>query len=223
MREHAKDRQKLFDNWAARYDPHVTAHRPFPFAGYDTVLQTVVAQTTAQPTSRVLDLGTGTGNLAALLVGEEREIWGSDFSEEMIKRARVKYPAIRFVHQDLLASWPAGLPERFDRIVSAYVFHEFPLPTKLRILTDLAARHLSPGGRIVIGDIAFPSAALREQAHDRWRDLWDEDEAYWAFDETLEALKPVGLNAKYEQVSPCGGVFVFQQTSVDETSSQPNE
>src|SRR5256714_9989717 len=51
------------------------------------------------PGDRVLDVATGTGDLAVELarrVGPEGEVIGSDFSERMLELAREKAPEIRF-------------------------------------------------------------------------------------------------------------------------------
>ena len=125
----------------------------------------------------------------------------------MLARARAKLPGVRFVEMDLRDEWPAALDRRFDRIVSTYVFHEFDLDTKVRLLRRCASTHLQPGGRMVVGDIAFPSTSALLAAH---ADTWDEEEHYWAADETIAACARVGLRATYTQVSRCGGVFVFE-------------
>jgi len=153
--------------------------------------------------------GTGAGNLAArLLAGGCDEAWATDFSEEMLARARQKAPEANFVRANLLEAWPDELPEQFDRIVSAYVFHEFDLETKLRLIGELNAR-LKPRGRLVIADVAFTTAEAREAAHRHWAGLWDEEEYYWAADEAIAALAKAGSGARYVQVSICGGVFVI--------------
>src|SRR3954447_1131527 len=51
------------------------------------------------PGSRALDVATGTGDLAVELarrVGTAGEVIGTDFSEEMLARARVKAPNLAF-------------------------------------------------------------------------------------------------------------------------------
>ena len=53
-----------FDEWAVAYDTSVS-NEQFPFNGYQRVLRQVVALAEARPGMSVLDLGTGTGNLAA--------------------------------------------------------------------------------------------------------------------------------------------------------------
>jgi putative AdoMet-dependent methyltransferase len=69
--------------------------------------------------------------------------------------------------------------------------------------------HLIPGGKIVLGDIAFPNLAAREAARINWGDLWDEED-YWAADETLTACRQAGLQVQYKQISSCAGVFAIQ-------------
>jgi putative AdoMet-dependent methyltransferase len=123
----------------------------------------------------------------------------------MLAQARTKLPQAHFLQADLRADLPPGLPEQFDAIVSAYVFHHFELPEKVQIIRRLAKR-LSPGGRIVIGDVAFPDRsaldAVKAAAGSEW-----EDEFYWLADEALAALGAAKLEAGYTQVSSCAGCF----------------
>ncbi len=202
------DRCRLFDRWAGSYDNEVRSDAGFPFAGYDRVLDEIVHLAIAKPGMRVLDLGTGTGNLAARFTALGCEVFGIDFSPKMLAVARRKVPDARFVRGDLLGNWEFLRGERFDLIVSAYVLHEFDLPTKTSILGKLACSHFTTQGRIIIGDIAFPTVKGREEAHRRWAAEWDEGEHYWAADEAIIACEKAGLRARYVQVSSCGGVFV---------------
>ena len=110
----------------------------------------------------------------------------------MIEQARAKAPDVHLVRADLRGEWPAELPARFDRIASAYVLHEFDLATKVALLGRSAHQHLTVGGRVVIGDIAFPGRLAREAAFRRWASLWDGDEYYWAADEALGAFEAAG-------------------------------
>ena len=98
---------------------------------------------------------------------------------------------------------------RVDRIVSAYVFHEFPDAVKLRLLRGLAA-HLAPGGRIVIGDVAFPNEKARNDCREAWRAAWGGDEHYWAANSMRVSLEDAGFAVAYEQVSFCGGVLAMR-------------
>src|SRR3954466_14668602 len=54
------------------------------------------------PGDRVLDVATGTGDLAIELARRGAEVVGSDFSEGMLERARAKAPALAFEWGDAL-------------------------------------------------------------------------------------------------------------------------
>lgn len=201
---------QLFDDWAACYDHSVGSSGEYPFGGYKQVLDRVAELAAVESQMSVLDLGTGTGNLAQRFVTLDCQVWGTDFSAKMLDKARTKVPQARFFQADLMGQWPAALERRFERIVSAYVLHHFKLEIKLELLERLARQQLARGGRMVIADVAFPTVEIREQAHARWADVWDEDEYYWAADEIAAGMLAAGLTVQYQQVSSCGGVFTFE-------------
>ncbi len=128
----------------------------------------------------------------------------------MLEKAREKLPEAHFVLHDLRAAWPAELDRRFDRIVSAYVFHHFDLDEEGRtVARTWRRRHLAPGGRLVIADLSFPDGPRNaERLLARWATLW-EQEPYWLADESMPALWAAGLKAAYVQVSGCAGVYTI--------------
>ena len=198
-----------FDPWAESYDRDVETYSDFPFAGYEQVLDTVVTLSGARAGMDILDLGTGTGNLAVRFVEKGCSLWCTDFSEAMLAKARAKLPRAQFVCHDLRREWPAELDQRFDRIVSGYVFHHFELDEKISLCKELVTRRLSSEGKLVIADLSFASQAILNDFKKGIPD-W-EDEFYWLADESLRAFTDTRLNVTYEQVSPCAGVYQIRK------------
>jgi putative AdoMet-dependent methyltransferase len=205
-------RVQLFDEWAQRYDASVR-DESFPLAGYESVLSEIARAADVQAGMSLLDLGIGTGNLAARFAQAGCAIWGIDFSSRMLEKARERLPQAQLIQADLLGPWSAELSRRFDRIVSAYVLHHFELAKKVELLERLANQHLATQGRIVIGDVSYPTVDARQQAQRAMGYSWEEDEYYWAADEAESTCARVGLQVTYRQVSTCGGVFIVQRAS----------
>jgi putative AdoMet-dependent methyltransferase len=196
-----------FDQWAPQYDSDVY-DEGFPFTGYQHVLAECVRLADARAGMTVLDLGVGTGNLAELFLALGCELWCTDFSSKMIDVARAKLPAAQFFLHDLCQPFPASFFHRFDRIISAYVFHHFKLPEKIGIIRRLVDDLLLPGGCLVIADISFPSLQALEIPRAAAGKDWD-DEPYWITTEALPALKTIRADAAYTQVSNCAGIYTL--------------
>ncbi|MGZ6346323.1 MAG: class I SAM-dependent methyltransferase, partial [Anaerolineales bacterium] len=81
-----------FDDWAETYDFSVSNNQ-FPFTGYKTLLEKIVKLADVKPRMRVLDLGTGTGNLAIRFARSNCDLWCTDFSSGMLEKARQKIPS----------------------------------------------------------------------------------------------------------------------------------
>jgi putative AdoMet-dependent methyltransferase len=195
-----------FDPWAASYDHDVASQSRFPFAGYERALDTVVELAAPGRDMSVLDLGTGTGNLALRFAKRNCELWCSDFSKSMLEKAREKLPQAHFVNHDLRADWPAELERPFDRIVSAYVFHHFDLDGKVKLCKELVNQRLTPGGSLIIADLSFQNQTKMDAFAKSVGDLW-EVEPFWLVDESLLAMENARLNVHYVQVSECAGVY----------------
>jgi demethylmenaquinone methyltransferase/2-methoxy-6-polyprenyl-1,4-benzoquinol methylase len=114
------------------------------------------------PGSRVLDVATGTGDLAIELarrVWPAGEVVGSDFSERMLERARRKAAAAaagrvqpRFEWGDALAL--AYADDSFDAVTVGFGARNFAdLGRGLREM----ARVVRPGGRVVVLEITTPT------------------------------------------------------------------
>ena len=205
------NRKELFDRWSSYYDESVNRDA-FPFTGYKDVMKTILRLADLEADQRILDLGVGTGNLSKLLVKITTQVWGADFSEEMLKRARSVLPQSHLIQVDLRSDlWPGTLQGPFDRILSAYTFHEFSDAYKVTLLLRLARESLTPDGLIVIGDISYPTRSQFSKAHQDLLGLWDEEEYYWCAEKLIPQLEETGFKVDYEQVSECGGVYCLSQ------------
>jgi demethylmenaquinone methyltransferase/2-methoxy-6-polyprenyl-1,4-benzoquinol methylase len=107
------------------------------------------------PGSRVLDVATGTGDLAVELaqrVGDGGEVVGSDFSEAMLERARRKAPGLAFEWGNALElPYPDG---RFDAATVGFGARNFS--DLDRGLAEMA-RVVRTGGRVVILELTTPT------------------------------------------------------------------
>lgn len=212
-----EDRVDLFDSWAANYDRSVDRDQSadeYPFAGYDEVVEGVVALAQIKPNHAVLDIGAGTGNLTAKLVELAGDVWGTDFSENMLAMAREKVPQARFVRWDMQDSWPPELPAQFDQIVSTYALHHLDDEAKVRFLAGLVTQRLRPDGHVVIGDIAFPDDRAQAACQQVAANAWDDSEHYWVARRIIPQLEKTGFITGYRQISFCGGIFVLQLKDV---------
>jgi putative AdoMet-dependent methyltransferase len=197
-----------FDPWAANYDNDVAAEAGFPFTGYADLLQSMVEVANSQPNQKVLDLGCGTGNLSAAFSSAGCPVWGTDFSSSMIDKAKWKYPEIQFEIADVRDPIPIAFPQKYDIIVSAYVFHHFPIQEKITQLLRYKFKHLHQGGKIIIGDLMFLSEEAMQAIAQQYPDTWD-DEYYWIMERDLPLMQRAGLVVKFQQISFCAGLIWF--------------
>lgn len=200
------ERKELFNGWAGDYDASLKDTSGFPFEGYNAVLAGVVGGSGVGAGAAVLDVGTGTGALAARFASLGCYVLGVDFSEAMLAQACRNVPQAQFAPLELLGPWDVLDRRCFGAVVSSYVLHEFDLPTQVRLLTQMASL-LEPGGRVVVGDISFPTRSAYREAHRQWKGVWDESEYYWVAEEAVATLESAGFGVRYEQVSFCGGVY----------------
>jgi demethylmenaquinone methyltransferase/2-methoxy-6-polyprenyl-1,4-benzoquinol methylase len=120
------------------------------------------------PGSRVLDVATGTGDLALELwrtVGERGEVVGCDFSQAMLERARVKAPQLRFEWADALALPYAS--DSFDAATVGFGVRNF---SDLRGGIAEMARVVAPGGRVAILEITRPTREPLATFYRTWFD-----------------------------------------------------
>jgi demethylmenaquinone methyltransferase / 2-methoxy-6-polyprenyl-1,4-benzoquinol methylase len=145
----------MFDRVSAVYDPLNTLMT----AGLHHRWRTrAVDLAGVHPGSRVLDVATGTGDLAIELarrVSPGGEVVGSDFSEGMLSRARIKgarVAGLSFEWGDAL-QLPYG-EDSFDAATVGFGARNF---SDLQSGLAEMARVVRPGGRVVVLDFTTPT------------------------------------------------------------------
>ena len=110
-------------------------------------------------TATLWEIGCGTGELALGLAGRCRQIYATDVSPAMLAFARRKAAErgitnVVFEEGGFLSGFTP--PEPVQGIVSQLTLHHLPDLWKLTALRRIA-RHLTPGGRLYLRDIVYPS------------------------------------------------------------------
>lgn len=110
----------------------------------------------------IIDVGSGTGSLAALLHAEAPECryLGVDPDAEAVRRAKDKTARIGAGAEFRVGYFPqASGDESADIIVSSLVLHQVPPAEKRRII-DAAYSHLGLGGRFLVADYGLQNSPL---------------------------------------------------------------
>jgi tRNA (cmo5U34)-methyltransferase len=168
--------------------------------GYEELQEAVAAATGDVQASRVLELGTGTGETALRVqaVHPEARWVGIDASGPMLAPARERLQGADLRLQRLEDELPSG---PFDLVVSALAAHHLDRAGK-RTLFSRVASVLRPGGSFVLGDVVVPPAGQEGPIYiDRVMDLPDsvEDQLAW--------LRAAGFEAEASSVRVDLAVF----------------
>ncbi|MXY53001.1 MAG: class I SAM-dependent methyltransferase [Gammaproteobacteria bacterium] len=163
----------------------------------------------------VLDLGAGTGALAAAMLAREGvgEVALIDVDGEMLAQARVRLAAFgeraAFHEQSFDASLPGC-----DAVAASLALHHVPTMARKMALYARIHAALRPGGVFVNADVTMPAeAALQEATYERWAQHlvasgiephrarehfaeWADEDTYLPLDEELAALREVGFEAE---------------------------
>lgn len=162
--------QQIIDYYDAFYDTEGFTYYPPAFTR--KVLQSLCGKAGIAPGARVLDVGCATGYYSAILASLGYDVTGVDISETGIRKARERYPDIRFEVQDATAlPYPAG---SFDFV--------FALGVSVANTRDLGELHawlahlkgvLAPGGTLALLGGSTLSGAASEHS-DWFNHTWTE-------------------------------------------------
>jgi ubiquinone/menaquinone biosynthesis C-methylase UbiE len=195
------------------YDRLTAAEAGLYYERYHDLLDLVVVRCRVKAGDRVLDIGTGTGELARRFAQHRGcRVVGLDPSQAMIDEARRKADAGQWGEVTLQVAeapfleiaYPDGA---FDAVASTQAFHHLHEGQKAAAVQEMA-RVLRPpagdqergGGWLAIGDPMFADRAALEAALARWPDKLEEE--YFAYLETLAPMfRDAGLSFDAERLS----------------------
>jgi ubiquinone/menaquinone biosynthesis C-methylase UbiE len=147
--------RRFFDLWSRVYDVPVVQTLT-----YRPVQDAVVARVREQRPRRILDVGCGTGLLAARLARDLAvPVTGVDYSAGMLEAASRRHGGVSWLQADATA-----LPLRdevVDTIVCTESFHWYP--DQARALGEFA-RVLVPGGRAYVALVGPPADVVARAA-----------------------------------------------------------
>jgi putative AdoMet-dependent methyltransferase len=207
------------DNEAADYDNDVQNEADPIRAGYQDVLRWVVQQAQITPTSRVLELGSGTGNLSEL-IASCGELVAVDVSENMeaIAKRKMRHLANRlFIKADILELFSQELG-KFDAVISTYAVHHLTDQEKQRLFA-LVFDRLLPGGNAVFGDLMVQNDSEKEEKIHQYLAKGDpataqaiSEEFFWSLDTAIADLKRLGFKIRAERFSDLSYGVIARKT-----------
>jgi putative AdoMet-dependent methyltransferase len=209
------------DNEAADYDKEVRNEADPIRAGYRDVLRWVVQQAHITPTSRVLELGSGTGNLSEFITscGELVSVDVSEKMETLAKRKVRHLTNRRFIKADILEVFGLELGE-FDAVISTYAVHHLTDQEKQRLFV-LVFDRLLPGSSAVFGDLMLQSSSEREQKIRHYLAKGDQstaeaisEEFFWSLDTAIADLKRLGFKVWVERFSDLSYGVIAQKRRI---------
>jgi ubiquinone/menaquinone biosynthesis C-methylase UbiE len=125
-----------------------------------------IAERAVQPGTRALEIGCGTGTLAAMMAKRGAVVTAIDASASMLAVAQRRIAAldlqesVSFKRMDATQIGDHFEQGAFDLIVSTLVFSELPADERQYVLSQ-CARVLAPGGQLIIADEVLPESALK--------------------------------------------------------------
>lgn len=146
---------------------------------------------------RVLDIGTGTGRIAELLVPRAAHLVALDKSTEMLRLARARLQGFPPQKVELVQGDFAALPfgeAEFDTVVLHQVLHYAQQPA---LALGEAARVCQPGGVLAVIDLATHEREELRQRHAHARlGFSDEQMLMWFTESGFAPALPVALPGK---------------------------
>lgn len=156
--------------WAYRKVYERVLNRLYP---RNRMLEVAMQELDIKSNHRYLDAGCGSGETSHRLSLRGGEITGLDISDFFLKRARVKYPEVRFVKADLDGQLPFA-DGSFDGIISintVYLLKKYKNEGGRSVLLALTefARILKPQADLVLVTPVYPGYSITAIAKDHFQ------------------------------------------------------
>ncbi len=137
---------KILEQTPAKYDRGM---RILTLGRVDRIKREI-ASAWIEPGHDVLEIGCGTGTLAALMAARGAHVVGIDISDAMLFAARGNAPEAGFIHMTATEIGKLGR-NRFDRIVAMLSFSELT-EDELDLVLRASSGLLKAGGKVVVAD-----------------------------------------------------------------------
>jgi SAM-dependent methyltransferase len=208
------------DDEADAYDLEVRNEKDPIRAAYGDVLRWVAYEARVISTSRVLELGSGTGNLSSLIppCGELICVDLSGRMEAIAQKKSAHLPNRRFIRADILEVFEHEVGP-FDSVISAYAVHHLADHEKGALFTKIFTS-LIPGGRAVFGDLMVQNReakALKIQEYAANGDAKTaqdiKEEFFWLIDAAVADLSQLGFLVKTRRFSDLSHGIVAEKVS----------
>jgi len=193
------------------YDAQIRRFIP----GYDEMIATAVDHALTGAPARVLDIGSGTGALAAAVLERSDRVTVEllDVDVEMLDQARARLEAFGSRAIYTVGSFLDPLPGA-DAMMASLSLHHLPTLEAKEAMYHRVRDALEPGGTFVNADATMPAhdperaATWRRWADhlvsrgiaeaDAWRHFasWSEEDTYFPLADELHAMREAGLAAE---------------------------
>jgi len=153
----------LFDDFAENYDETISMEDgdyKELFKNYNEILNEIVKHIGKYENAKVIDIGSGTGNLTNIASKFGYDVIGIEPNLKTRNIATVKYPNISFSSGTFL-SLPID-DNSVDAIVSSYAFHNLTDVEKVEAIKQFKKK-LKNDGTIVIADTIYESIEIKEK------------------------------------------------------------
>jgi len=137
---------KVLEQTPEKYDRGM---RILTFGRIDRIKREI-AFTQVEASHKILEIGCGSGTLAAMMIARGADVMGIDISEGMLEVARRNAPDADFIQMTAAEIGQLG-EERFDRIVATLSFSELT-GDELDLVLKTSTVLLKSGGKLVVAD-----------------------------------------------------------------------